>query len=985
MNSEIIQSVAEQNALAALQLSTFSGFDLAHAKSKLADMLNHIGRNGMFSEYTKHDISHIDGMLRLLDDIIVEEARNAMTPTDWMMLVLSVYFHDIGMIITQGEFDDRMQDESFTDYLQNLNPKSYNTLKKENRDKAIYQDYVRKHHGDRACEWIESVNNVTRESTPVINLLYNILHPINSKFLNDLARVCKSHQSNLEDMFTDVDADIRYEQAKESKANLIFCAAVLRTADLMHVNSERTPEVDFLLISPQNAYSRREWVQQKAVTCILPREERNQEGVVDPSIEKHFFEVRAEFTDDDAYSHFNKYLDDAEAELMKTNRFCKESSRKNNDHYKYPWDGIDRSKILPNGFSAQKLRFELDKDNILKLLIGHTLYSNANVVLRELSQNAIDAGRLMNSHTKETDCYEPKVEITWDTSKQTLTVADNGVGMSEKIIREFLFKVGVSSYQSDEFKKEHPDFHSISRFGIGILTCFMVSDEINITTLNYKEKKAHLIKIRNIEGEYILRHDAGAEKILGNKHGTTFELKFRDNINVDDFEKNLRRWIVIPKCKVSLTMDGHTTEIGFSNIDEVFEKSLQKHGINVGEGLIHLAKYNKGGLALRVLIKKNEYSGNSEFYTHHDILNDEFAPIGCCIEGIRVTFDTPGYDKRQIIALVDCTGKDTPSTNVARDRLEEGDNGNNLSNLYRFIYESYIQEILKRDVSTRYKLSPYFSIRKSVYTIDELWESNNSASLVERKIFDEMLRKAKCVYVDNGNKCEVMSLSELPESIWTFESQTYSSAICLAAELSQNDQSPQGVIETLKHDSTMKRTILVDEMCRTHTSELFLSDYQADRIECDTDNRSILVHWHKGLKNWITVQLSEGSHYAKGERLFVQMQGTNVEFSPEGDENIFVTKAGFFLRNTTPIAKFLEDLSHNKNELQHLLLSVLASFVADCISKNGYDKKDFDSFFNKDNYYYNHDILEKADKDGFEHALKSTTFRKVDFNMFYVI
>lgn len=193
MNNDNLKSVAEQNALAALSIDAFRGFDLSNARNILTQMLNHIGRGDMFSEYTKHDISHVDGMLGIIDDIIVEKARNAMTPADWLMLVLSVYFHDIGMIITNEEFENRMNDEDFTDYLNTIDKKYYEGLKPENQDKAIYQDYVRNHHGDRAYEWISNIGDTPASESPIDKLLFNILHPLSSQFRKDLAKVCKSH------------------------------------------------------------------------------------------------------------------------------------------------------------------------------------------------------------------------------------------------------------------------------------------------------------------------------------------------------------------------------------------------------------------------------------------------------------------------------------------------------------------------------------------------------------------------------------------------------------------------------------------------------------------------------------------------------------------------------------------------------------------------------------------------------------------------
>lgn len=946
-------------------------------------MLNHIGREKMFSEYTKHDISHVDGMLGLLDDIIVDKARNVMTPADWLMLVLSVYFHDIGMIITNDEFENRMDNEDFQKYISTLNKKYYENLKPENQNQAIFQDYVRNHHGDRVYEWILKVGDTPASESPIDRLLYDILHPLSSQFRKDLARVCKSHQEKLTDVFKDEDADVRYAQDKKSKVNLVYCAAVLRTADLLHVNSERTPNVDFLLISPKNAYSRREWVKQKAVTCIKPKDERDKDGTVDPNKEKHLFEVRAEFSDDDAYSHFNKYLDDADKELFETNKVCRESSRKNNDDYHFPWDGIDRERIITKDFSAEKLRFELDKDNILKLLIGHTLYSDANVVLRELAQNGIDAGRLMDSKEKESSRFEPKVEIEWNSKERILKVADNGVGMNEDVIRNYLFKVGVSCYRSDTFKKENPNFHSISHFGIGILTCFMVSDDIDITTCHYEEKIPHLIKVRNLEGEYILRHDAPFSDILEEKHGTTIKLKLREDAVVDDFEKHLKNWIIIPRCKVNLTIDGHSCRIGYQNIDDAMKSCLEKLAINVDDKSFSIAKYDKDGLSLRILMKKNMYMGNSSFYIDGNILGEDFAPVGCCVEGIRVVDVTPGYDTRYMMAMIDCVGINAPSTNVARDRLEEGDSGHNLSEMCRFVYDSYIKEAIKQSKSVSYSISSYTSTKRASMSIDSLWSLNGSVDLFNTSLFNEMLQENKCVYIDKGEKCEVMSIAELPTELYTEESQAYSSAINLAAELVESNISPQKIIDTIMGGTkNNKKTIFVDQFFRSHIDELFLNCYQADRIEVDEKARTISVHWKKGIDNWYHLKNENAGRYSLKPRFLIQKKDSEVQFPSEGNENVFVTNLGYFIKNTTPIAQFIESIILNRTDLSQRLASVLVSHVGVCIKHNGYNENEFERFFSKDNYYAR-DFLEKVDKEAFRQALIDTKFDKIDFEVFY--
>jgi HSP90 family molecular chaperone len=73
-------------------------------------------------------------------------------------------------------------------------------------------------------------------------------------------------------------------------------------------------------------------------------------------------------------------------------------------------------------------------------------------------------------------------------------IDDYGMGMSETIINNYLLKVGNSYYLSDEFKirkleykeKDNVDFTPISRFGIGILSCFIVGDHIEINTRSHE-------------------------------------------------------------------------------------------------------------------------------------------------------------------------------------------------------------------------------------------------------------------------------------------------------------------------------------------------------------------------------------------------------------------------------------------------------------------------------------------------------------------
>jgi molecular chaperone HtpG len=75
---------AEEEAVKAEELPAFSGVKLLHIKREVANLLQLIGREGIFAQYTTHDISHVEEMLRILDWLVPQRSRSAMTPADWL-------------------------------------------------------------------------------------------------------------------------------------------------------------------------------------------------------------------------------------------------------------------------------------------------------------------------------------------------------------------------------------------------------------------------------------------------------------------------------------------------------------------------------------------------------------------------------------------------------------------------------------------------------------------------------------------------------------------------------------------------------------------------------------------------------------------------------------------------------------------------------------------------------------------------------------
>lgn len=119
--------------------------------------------------------------------------------------------------------------------------------------------------------------------------------------------------------------------------------------------------------------------------------------------------------------------------------------------------------------------FQVHLHGMIDLLSNH-LYSTPQVFIRELLQNAVDA---ITARKKLEPFFEEKISLEVYHPKgapPTLYIEDNGIGLTESEIHECLAKIGQSSksLESDE------DF--IGRFGVGLLSCFIVSDEIVLIT-----------------------------------------------------------------------------------------------------------------------------------------------------------------------------------------------------------------------------------------------------------------------------------------------------------------------------------------------------------------------------------------------------------------------------------------------------------------------------------------------------------------------
>ena len=149
-------------------------------------------------------------------------------------------------------------------------------------------------------------------------------------------------------------------------------------------------------------------------------------------------------------------------------------------------------------------------------IIKKFLYSDHDIFLREIVSNAVDASQKMkvlasNGEFKG-ELGELKVRVKADKAAGTLTVSDNGIGMTREEVEKYINQIAFSG--AEEFMNKYKDNAAaiIGHFGLGFYSSFMVSDKVEIVTKSYKEG-AKAVKW-SCEGnpEYTLEETEKAER-----------------------------------------------------------------------------------------------------------------------------------------------------------------------------------------------------------------------------------------------------------------------------------------------------------------------------------------------------------------------------------------------------------------------------------------------------------------------------------------
>ncbi len=193
-------------------------------------------------------------------------------------------------------------------------------------------------------------------------------------------------------------------------------------------------------------------------------------------------------------------------------------------------------------------QFKTESKKLLDLMIN-SIYTNREIFLRELVSNASDAidklsFAALTDSSVSIDQDDLAIRVSFDEDARTITISDNGVGMTAAELEENLGTIAHSGSQA--FKEEHGDAQGdaldiIGQFGVGFYSSFMVASRVRVVSRAYGSDQAYAWESDGIEG-YTIEPAAAGERDGENDHGTDVTLYLRESTDDVDTDMFLSEW-----------------------------------------------------------------------------------------------------------------------------------------------------------------------------------------------------------------------------------------------------------------------------------------------------------------------------------------------------------------------------------------------------------------------------------------------------------
>jgi len=520
-----------------------------------------------FPHYTRHTVPHSDEIILQVSKLLFRDEDPAqivipLSAVETYILIAAAYLHDAGMVASDKEKIAILTSEEWKKWTsgqeggaerwKEIQALRGGTIPEDEvirnfladvQTRFLVAEFIRRVHHLRAADVIDEHQSMLG--------LFAFNDPILQRTIGD---VCVAHglrKHELEDHGRYPDRrDIRGQPV-----NVRLIAILLRLGDLLDMSCDRACPLLLNAACPLPANSFAHWTQYRRITSRLTAPDS--------------IEISAECETQEEHRLLQDWCQWLVDEVINAGRLMSHAHRHQTWHLPtVSMGGVESTiQIKPSPsatYFPSRWTFELDPEAVLNRLI-YNVYGDAIAFVRELIQNALDATRCqMYADLIKEGIQPPEYPTQVDASRrsryqirvtleirelpnplsgenemrQVLSVEDPGIGMDREIIQRYFLQVGRSYYTTDEFQRNFR-FVPTSRFGVGFLSVFAVSDNVVVDTL--KSSSA------NQDGPIRLTLSGPKNYLLTEKgerttDGTRIEVLLREPIQQDKVSDLVSAW-----------------------------------------------------------------------------------------------------------------------------------------------------------------------------------------------------------------------------------------------------------------------------------------------------------------------------------------------------------------------------------------------------------------------------------------------------------
>lgn len=568
---------------------------LIDVRKSFADWLSMIPAT--FPHYTNHTIRHSDEIIFQLSKLLFinsdyKKPIVQLSGVECYILCACAYIHDAGMVTSEREKAEILLSNSWKEFVsEGTNAakrwKDIDEFRKSNKPedpslrnfladlqvRFLIAEYVRKNHHIRTADILSGHDFGIMEFS------------FGDPALKDtIQTVCVSHGLNhfelLDDTHFPERRDIRNEQV-----NVRFLSFLLRIGDLLDISYDRACPLLLNAASPIPSDSLAHWTKYQRIRHRLTSPDRIELHAICENQDEHrFLKDWCQWLVDE--------VKEAGIGMNRSKRHCE---------WQPPQLSMDGDgstiKIEPSptaNYIPSTWRFVLDEIVVFQRLIKD-VYNHPFAFVRELIQNSLDATRcqvLLDVNEKGGKTVD-LIDLPDDTLNRypiivtlslkkvpnelsgtiedyhVLSVEDLGIGMDRTIIENYLLQIGRSFYFSEEFRRKFC-FVPTSRFGVGFLSVFAVSDNVTLETFKPTSPTHEgSLKLTLTGPRKYLLTEKGNRRISGTK----VEVLLRKNIDCEQLQQSIRNWCAMVEFPVKLSLLGNESIVSCEKPKD-FEKRI---------------------------------------------------------------------------------------------------------------------------------------------------------------------------------------------------------------------------------------------------------------------------------------------------------------------------------------------------------------------------------------------------------------------------